>query len=137
PPTDAGVQGETGTPGVPAPAPVQTLNLPPGLFKSTMMIQTFEMVNLGLRAEVELTLDDTRTYADMGLTLTRKVLAETISMDPDKINNQPVFEIQELNTQILARTGLPSFAGTLSPPAGAGTPGGKDVQRVWMVFLSF
>lgn len=143
-PAPGGAKGEVGPqgqPGAPALALLpqnffDTTSLPANFLKTQVTPQAFEFENLGWTVELELTFSQDVKLADINIAPEHKKFIGHMAMDSDKQILKPIFESQKLSTQVLARVGQPTLAGTISPPHGTGVTGSTTVPRVWLLFLT-
>ncbi|HEX2747423.1 MAG TPA: hypothetical protein VHM91_05430 [Verrucomicrobiales bacterium] len=92
--------------------------------------------NLGLTAEVELTIGEDGKSVDLNLAPEIVKLAAMVPQGVTEESMQPVHETQKANTQVLTTLGAPALVSTLSPPTGTGAPGGNKADRIWLLFVT-
>lgn len=111
----------------------------PSWVAKAMIPASFETKNAGWTLEAEAHFQSDGPKVDVNLAIERIALNSFWLYAPGAIV-QPEFRTQQLSVQLMAESGQPALAGTLTPPASteaaaAGQPdGGKS--PVWLVFVT-
>ncbi len=101
-----------------------------------MNLSSFNFRNTGVTIEAEATVGPDDRTVDLNLAVETVRLATVIPQGLTGEVSQPVFESARSNSQKLAFVDRPALAGTLSPAANTGAPGGTAVDRVWLLFVT-
>jgi len=138
----SGAKGDPGPSGAPAAAPPPPAGAsPPGSVFSPWPYtpatpHSFQFKKTGWTAEIEMTLSEDGETVDLNLTPEFTRLCGLESQSPGGEVVQPIFETSKIATQILTKMGQPTLAGTFSPPADAGAPGGNLEKVTRLLFLT-
>ena len=137
-----GAKGETGPVGAPADAagrpagsyPAGTVFSPWPYTAATP--QAFTHKNTGWTLEIELTIADDGQSVDLNMAPEFIRLCGLESQSPNGEVLQPNFETSKIATQVQTKFGLPTLAGTFSPPVEAGLAGGNTEPLTRLLFVT-
>jgi hypothetical protein len=140
PPSGAkGDAGPTGAPAAVQPPPAGASPLgsvfSPWLYTPATP-HTFQFKKTGWTTEIEMTIADDEETVDLNILPEFTRLCGLESQSPGGEVVQPIFENSKIATQILTKMGQPTLAGTFSPPADAGAPGGNLEKVTRLLFLT-
>lgn len=98
--------------------------------------QSFQYRNTGLTIEVECTMDERRTVADMNVAPDSVRVLSVIPWSFTGDIVQPCFGTRKIATQIQCALGEPTLAGTFSRASGTGVPGTDAEPSTSLLFLT-
>lgn len=86
--------------------------------------------------EVELTLTKDTRIADLNIAPEYCHRAGIVKMGVMGEIYQPVFETQRSSAQVSNWVDQPTLVSTFSPPVNTGVPGGNQIDRTWLLFVT-
>ena len=97
---------------------------------------SIEFRNAGDTFEVELTFGDDGKTVDLNLApgTSRRVGIAKSGLQEDVY--QPIYETQKCTAQASGLIGQPMLISTFSPPVNTSVPGGNEVDRTWLLFVT-